>query len=123
MQFTVSENTALSAAVFQMTLRGDTRAITHPGQFVQVQVPGFYLRRPLSVFDWDAAESGRVTLVYKALGHGTEALAKVAVGSKLDVLPGLGNGYDTTLPAADRAQKPLLMGGGIGVPPLYGLCK
>ena len=124
MQFTVTENTALTNAVFRMTLTGDTRAITRPGQFVQVQVPGFYLRRPLSVFDWHSAEAGSVTLVYKALGHGTEALGKVAVGSQLDVLAGLGNGFDIDgLPAAKISQKPLLIGGGIGVPPLYGLCK
>ncbi|HNW85681.1 MAG TPA: dihydroorotate dehydrogenase electron transfer subunit [Candidatus Limiplasma sp.] len=124
MQWTVTENTALTASVFRMTLTGDTRAITKPGQFVQVQVPGFYLRRPLSVFDWQSAENGSVTLVYKAIGLGTEALARVAAGSRLDVLAGLGNGFNLEDPhAAKQAQKPLLIGGGIGVPPLYGLCK
>lgn len=123
MQFTVTENRSLAPAVYRMTLVGDTRSLTRPGQFVQVQVPGFYLRRPLSVFDWQPAESGRMTLVYKALGHGTEALAGIAAGAMLDVLTGLGNGFMTDAAGAAEAKAPLLIGGGIGVPPLYGLCK
>lgn len=123
MQFTVTENRALTPAVFRMTLAGDTRGLTRPGQFAQVQVPGFYLRRPLSVFDWQPAEAGWMVLVYKALGKGTEALSKVALGASLDVLTGLGNGFQTDWAGADEAKAPLLIGGGIGVPPLYGLCK
>ena len=123
MQFTVIENRPLTPAVFRMTLAGDTRSLTRPGQFVQVQVPGFYLRRPLSVFDWQPAGDGWMTLVYKALGKGTEALSGVAAGASLDVLTGLGNGFQTDMAGAAVAKAPLLIGGGIGVPPLYGLCK
>ena len=124
MQMTITENTPLTQNVYRMTLCGDTRGITRPGQFVQVALPGFYLRRPLSVFDWQPAQDGRLTLVYKTLGHGTEAMARMAMGGTLDVLTGLGNGYDTeTNPAAMAAKAPLLLGGGVGVPPLYGLCK
>lgn len=124
MQLTVTQNQPLTPQVYRMTLRGDTRGITRPGQFLQVQVPGFYLRRPLSVFDWAPGEMGSVTLVYKTLGAGTEALARVPAGEALDALTGLGNGFGVDAPEAARASKaPLLLGGGIGVPPLYGLCK
>ena len=123
MRFTVTENRALTKDVSRMTLAGDTRGLARPGQFVQVQVPGFYLRRPLSVYDWQAAENGWLVLVYKALGHGTQALAQVPAGAALDVLTGLGNGFMTDAPGAAQAKSPLLLGGGIGVPPLYGLCK
>ena len=123
MHFTVTENRALTKDVYRITLKGDTRGLARPGQFVQVQVLGFYLRRPLSVFDWQAAENGWLVLVYKALGHGTEALAQVPAGAALDLLTGLGNGFMTDAPGAAQANIPLLLGGGIGVPPLYGLCK
>ncbi|MEA4928811.1 MAG: dihydroorotate dehydrogenase electron transfer subunit [Candidatus Limiplasma sp.] len=124
MLLTVTENTALTPQVYRMTLAGDTRTIVRPGQFVQLQVPGFYLRRPLSVYDWRAAEAGEVTLVYKTVGHGTEALAKLPVGVAVDALLGLGNGFDLNRePRAAAARHPLLIGGGIGSPPLYGLCK
>ena len=124
MQFTVCSHQALTPTVYRLTLAGDTRAITRPGQFVQVQVPGFYLRRPLSVFDWEPAQNGRVTLVYKTLGHGTEALSLMPQGAVIDVLAGLGNGFNVSAPEAARiAKRPLVIGGGIGVPPLYGLCR
>ena len=124
MQFTVIENTSLTINVYRMTLAGDTRGITRAGQFVQVQVPGFYLRRPISVYDWSPAENGSVTLVYKTLGRGTEAMSRLAQGATLDVLTGLGNGYDIDgIAEAKAAKAPLLLGGGVGVPPLYGLCK
>lgn len=124
MLLTVTENRAIAPLVYRLTLAGDTRAIQHPGQFVQVQVPGFYLRRPLSVFDWEAAEQGSVTLVYRTIGAGTEALARVSAGAALDALTGLGNGFRLTEPqAAAEAVRPLLLGGGVGTPPLYGLCK
>ena len=123
MQYTVTENRALTAQVFRLTLMGDTRTFTHPGQFAQVQVPGFYLRRPLSVYDWQPAEAGSMTLVYKVLGEGTRALAGIPTGAVLDVLPGLGNGFQPELAQAAKAKAPLLIGGGIGTPPLYGLCK
>ena len=124
MQFTLQENVALTPSVYRMTLTGDTRALTHPGQFVQVQVPGYYLRRPISVYDWHSAPQGSLTLVYKTLGNGTQAMSRLPVGSQVDLLTGLGNGFQPELQETSRtARKPLLIGGGIGVPPLYGLCK
>jgi dihydroorotate dehydrogenase electron transfer subunit len=119
MQFTVTENAGLAAGVYRMTLAGDTRAFTRPGQFAQVRVPGFYLRRPISACDWEPAARGSLTLVYKTVGEGTDAMARMPAGTELDLLTGLGNGFDT-----DKGGKaPLLLGGGVGAPPLYGLCK
>lgn len=114
--FTVLDNEALTKDICRMTLRGDTAAITAPGQFVNIKLEGFFLRRPISVCDW---APGALTLIYKVVGQGTETLRKTTPGAELDLLIGLGNGYDTA-PAGDR---PLLIGGGVGVPPLYGLCK
>jgi len=124
MQFILTKHEALTANVYRMTLTGDTSALTRPGQFVQVQVPGFYLRRPLSVYDWTPGQQGSVTLVYKTVGHGTEAMSHIPEGAAVDLLTGLGNGFQTAeLPAAQASQHPLVVGGGVGVPPLYGLCK
>lgn len=124
MKFTVQENKPLTATVYRMTLRGDTRALLRPGQFVQLQLPGFYLRRPFSVYDWSPAERGCMTLVYKTVGRGTEAMTRIPVGATLDALVGLGNGFITDdIPAAAAARAPLLIGGGVGVLPLYGLCR
>ncbi len=116
MNFKVTLNQALTASVYKMELTGDTSAITKPGQFVQIQLPHFYLRRPISVCDW--AENS-LTLIYKAVGQGTEAMTQMPVGTQLDLLTGLGNGYDLS----DRWQAPLLIGGGVGIPPLYALGK
>lgn len=116
MRFAITENRALTPLVYQMTLAGDTSAITAPGQFVQVEVPGFYLRRPISVCDWDA---NTLTLVYKVVGEGTDAMSAMQVGQTLDLLTGLGNGFDLTR-CGDR---PLLIGGGVGLPPMVGLCR
>ncbi len=113
---TVAGNVRLTGDTYRLVLTGDTSAITAPGQFVDLKLAGFYLRRPISVCDW---EEGRVTLLYKVLGHGTEAMTALPVGTALDVLTGLGNGYD----AEKSGEKPLLVGGGVGIPPLYGLCK
>ena len=99
-----------------MVLAGDTSAITAPGQFVNLLLEGKYLRRPISICDWD---EGSITLIYKVVGSGTEQMAAMPAGTELDVLVGLGNGYNT----AKGGEKPLLIGGGVGVPPLYGLCK
>ncbi len=124
MQMTVTENTALRADVFRMSLTGDTRALTRPGQFVQVQLPGFYLRRPLSVYDWTPAENGSLTVVYKCVGRGTETMSRIPAGAEMDVLTGLGNGFDVgDSQAAKASRAPLLIGGGVGAPPLYGLAK
>ena len=116
MNFIVKENTQLTALVWRMVLAGDTSAITVPGQFVQVQLPGFYLRRPISVCDWD---SKTLTLVYKVVGQGTDAMTTYAPGMTLDVLTGLGNGFDTS----KVGDHPLLVGGGVGLPPMIGLCR
>ena len=114
--FTVISNAPLTAAVFRLTLSGDTSAITRPGQFVNIRLDGLYLRRPLSVCD---ASDGVLTLLYKVVGKGTGKLASLPAGTPLDLLTGLGNGYDTTL----SGERPLLVGGGVGVPPLYLLAK
>ena len=114
--FTILENTALTKDVFKMVLEGDTSAITASGQFVNILLDGFYLRRPISVCDWD---DKTLTIVYKVVGHGTEAMSKMESGKELDILTGLGNGYDLTL----AGDKPVLLGGGVGVPPMYGCAK
>ena len=114
--FKIIENTALTADVYRMVLEGDTSAITASGQFVNIQLTGKFLRRPISVSDVVGSE---LTLIYKTVGEGTRQMAKMTVGEELDVLTGLGNGYDLA-PAGDR---PVLLGGGVGVPPLYMLAK
>ena len=113
--FEIIENTALTDTVFRMRLRGDTSAITSPGQFVNILLDGLFLRRPISVCD---CEGDVLTLVYKVVGKGTEQMSKMKEGT-LDVLTGLGNGYDLTL----SGDAPILLGGGVGVPPLYMLAK
>ena len=113
--FEIIENTQLTASVYRMRLVGDTSHITRPGQFVNVKLDGFYLRRPISVCD---CEGDTLTLVYKVVGKGTEAMSKMTEGN-LDILTGLGNGYDMSA----SGDKPLLLGGGVGVPPLYLLAK
>ena len=110
--FTVLENLPLTETVWRMVLTGDTEAITAAGQFVNVQVDGLFLRRPISVCD---CVRDRLVLVYKVVGHGTEKMSRMKPGQKLDILTGLGNGYD--LDAV--GEKPLLIGGGVGVPPLF----
>ena len=114
--FEILSNEALTRDVYRMVLFGDTSAITAPGQFVEIALPGKFLRRPISVCDW--AENS-LTLIYKVVGHGTEQMAALPAGTRLDVLTGLGNGYNTTL----SGENPVLVGGGVGVPPLYALCK
>lgn len=114
--FTVKENTALNALVYKMVLSGDTSAITSAGQFVNVQLSGKFLRRPISVCD---CKDGELTLVYKVVGKGTKQMSEMQVGDTVDVLSGLGNGYDTT----KAGERVLLLGGGVGVPPLYLLAK
>ena len=116
MRFTIKQNTPLTSCVYRMVLQGDTSAITAPGQFVQVQVPGFYLRRPISVCDWD---SETLTLVYKVVGNGMDAMCRMIPGTELDLLTGLGNGFDITR----CGERPLLIGGGVGLPPMVGLCR
>ena len=99
-----------------MTLSGDTSAVTAPGQFVNIRLDGFFLRRPISVCD---CESGTLRLIYKVVGNGTQAMSKLQNSTELDVLTGLGNGYNT----GKSGNRPLLLGGGVGVPPMYMLAK
>ena len=114
--FTILENTALTRDVYRMVLEGDTSAVTASGQFVNIQLSGKFLRRPISVCDWNETT---LTIVYKVVGHGTEQMSAMKSGEKLDILTGLGNGYDLS-PAGDH---PVLIGGGVGVPPMYGAAK
>ena len=114
--FEIIENTALTSSVYRMRLAGDTSAITAPGQFVNIKLEGKFLRRPISVCD---CKDGELTIVYKVVGKGTEQMANMHVAEELDILTGLGNGYDLTT----AGDKPLLLGGGVGVPPLYMLAK
>ena len=114
--FTVIKNDPLTETVFRTVLCGDTAAITAPGQFVNIALDGQYLRRPVSVCD---LEDGRLTLIYKVVGQGTAQMARIAPGEKLDLLTGLGNGYDLSL----SGERPLLIGGGVGVPPMYLLAR
>ena len=113
--FTITKNDKLTSNVYIMTLKGDTEGI-RCGQFVNIQLDGLFLRRPISVCD---CEGDTLTLIYKVVGRGTEKMAEMGEGETLDLLTGLGNGYDSSL----SGDKPLLLGGGVGVPPLYMLCK
>ena len=113
--FEIVENVRLVPGVFRMRLKGDTTAITAPGQFVNIQLQGLFLRRPISVCD---VEGDILTIIYKVVGKGTEAMSKMESGP-LDILTGLGNGYDLEV----SGEHPVLLGGGVGVPPMYLLCK
>lgn len=113
--FEIMENRPLNTEVMCLRLRGDTGAITRPGQFVNIKIDGCFLRRPLSVCDWDADS---LTVVYRIVGRGTEQLSRTQSGS-LDILTGLGNGFDL----APAGERPLLIGGGLGFTPLYALTK
>ena len=114
--FTVLENRALNARFSYLRLGGDCSAFTFPGQFVSLALPGFFLRRPFSVCDW---EDDRFSLLYEAVGRGTEQMRTLQPGSELDVLTGLGNGFTLS----DAGDTPLLVGGGSGVSPLCGLAR
>jgi dihydroorotate dehydrogenase electron transfer subunit len=114
--FKVLTNEALTSNVYKMTLAGDTSPITAPGQFVNLKLEGKFLRRPISVCD---CTEGELTLIYKVVGSGTEQMSQMQAGETIDILTGLGNGYDTSL----TGDHPLLLGGGVGVPPLYMLAK
>ena len=114
--FTIRENTMIAPDVYHLRLDGDASAFTAPGQFLNIKLEGFFLRRPISVLDWD--DTG-VSVIYRILGRGTDALSKLAAGTKLDVLTGLGNGFDLR----QAGHAPLLVGGGVGLPPLYRLAR
>ena len=114
--YEIKSNKKLTESIFEMVLIGDTSSITAPGQFINIKLDGFYLRRPISICDYDDSS---ITIIYKVVGEGTEVMSKMTVGNKLDVLCGLGNGFDTS----KSLDKPVLIGGGVGVPPMYNLCK
>ena len=114
--YTILSNEPLTPTVYRMVLEGDTQYITRSGQFINIELTGKYLRRPISVADYD---DKTVTIIYKVVGSGTEQMHGMAQGEKLDILTGLGNGFSTD----NDAKRPLLVGGGVGVPPMYNLCK
>ena len=114
--FQILSNTALTDSVYKMVLEGDTSAITASGQFVNIQLTGKFLRRPISVCDYGERS---LTIIYKVVGKGTAQMSAMAPGESLDILTGLGNGYDLEL----AGDAPLLIGGGVGVPPMYNLAK
>ena len=113
--FQIVSNESLTENVYKMVLMGDTSHITAAGQFVNIALEGLYLRRPISVCD---VEGDRLTIIYKAVGKGTRQMAQMEAG-QLELLTGLGNGYDLTC----AGEKPVLLGGGVGVPPMYLLAK
>lgn len=136
--YEVKSNRRIAEDVYRMVLAGDTSYLTEPGQFVNIQLSGLYLRRPISVCDWDQET---ITIIYKVVGTGTAMMAAMTGGEKLDLLTGLGNGFDTDftrlLPGKGilkredgtyswpdgRPVKAAVIGGGVGVPPLYALAK
>ena len=114
--FEIISNKKLADITYEMVLSGDCSDITNPGQFVNLKLDGFFLRRPISVCDCDG---DKLTIIYKVVGHGTEAMAEMKAGEKVDILTGLGNGYDLS----KSTDNPVLIGGGAGVPPMYLLAK
>lgn len=115
-QFKIKENKKLAADIFTMVLEGDTSDISAPGQFINISLQGLYLRRPISICDWS---EGQLTIIYKTVGKGTKKLSDMVPGHKLDVLSPLGNGYNLQR----KGSRPVIVGGGVGVPPMYGLVK
>ena len=115
-ELTIVSNEQIADKVFKMRLKGDTSLLTAPGQFINIKLTGFYLRRPISVSDYD---SEGLTIIYKVVGQGTDLLSTMKAGEKLMCLMGLGNGFDT----ASCGTHVLLVGGGVGTPPMYGLAK
>ena len=114
--YTILSNEPLTPAVYRMVLEGDTQYITRSGQFINIELEGKFLRRPISVSDYDDRS---ITIIYKVVGRGTEQMKGMVAGQKLDILTGLGNGFNTE----NSGPRPLLVGGGVGVPPMYNLCK
>ncbi len=115
-KYTIAENRPIAQSIYLLRVVGDTSLISRAGQFVNIQLPNFYLRRPISVATYD---SSSITLIYKVLGEGTEQMTYLKEGTQLDMLSGLGNGFDADV----LCDSPLLVGGGVGVPPLYHLAK
>lgn len=115
-KYTVVDNRWIGTNTMMMILEGATERFSAPGQFINIAVPGFTLRRPISVCD---IEGDYITIVYDVVGHGTEALSEMEAGRKLDILPALGNGFDMS----KCGERPVLLGGGVGCPPIYSLAK
>ena len=116
-QYRIISNWNLADQVYEMELEGDSSWITHPGQFLNVTIDNAYLKRPISICDWN--ENG-LTIIYKVVGFGTKQMSQKQPGERLECLVGLGNGFT---PEVFDEKKVLLVGGGVGVPPLYGLAK
>ncbi len=114
--YTIEKNVCIAKNTYEMVLLGDTKAFVAPGQFLNIKLDGFYLRRPISVCDYDDKS---ITIIYKVVGKGTEQMAKMEKGEKLDILTGLGNGFDIS----KSGEKPVVIGGGAGVPPMFNLAK
>lgn len=114
--YKIISNQRIAKNVFEMKLSGDTSALILPGQFVNIKTDGYFLRRPISVCDYD---DGTITLIYKVVGKGTSQMSAMSEGNWLDILTGLGNGFNPEL----SGENPVLIGGGVGVPPLYKLAK
>lgn len=114
--YEVIANEKIAKDVHKMILKGDTSYITFPGQFINIKIDDLYLRRPISICDYDKET---ITIIFKVVGHGTEKMAEMKKGTKLDILTGLGNGFNKTR----SGKSPLLVGGGVGTPPMYRLCK
>ena len=114
--YEITENVRIAKDIYKMILLGDTSDITKPGQFINIRLDGKFLRRPISVCDYD---DKTITIIYKVVGGGTEDMSVLKAGDKLDILTGLGNGFDTSKSCTDV----LLIGGGVGVPPMYRLAK
>ncbi len=112
----ISENKPLTENVYKMTLDGDVSEIKKSGQFINIKIDGLFLRRPISVYD---KENGKVTVIYKVVGEGTEKMSEMTAGKELNVLTGLGNGFDTSV----SGSNPVVIGGGVGIPPMYLLAK
>ena len=115
-RYIIKENVKIAKDVYKMVLSGDTKYITASGQFINIEIEGLYLRRPISVCDYD---DKTVTIIYKVVGNGTEKMSNYQKGVELDILTGLGNGFDVSL----SGERPLLIGGGVGCPPMFNLCK
>lgn len=114
--YEIKSNKQLTESIYEMVLLGDTSSLTSPGQFINIKIDGLFLRRPISVCDYD---DNSITIIYKVVGEGTELMSEMQSGEKLDILCGLGNGFDTS----KSGDNPVLIGGGVGVPPMYNLCK
>ena len=115
-KYKIMSNKQIAKNVYEMVLEGETTYITRPGQFINIEIDGFYLRRPISVCDYD---ENTITIIYKVVGNGTEKMSTLKEGTILDILTGLGNGFEKTI----GGERPLLIGGGVGTPPMYNLCK